>query len=496
MSLSTILNSPQKKISRSVIVNAWHNWLARPRSRKVAADIVAIFDAIALIIGGIVPAHIYSLSGPGVISGIWTAAQWALVVAVIVHLGMRKLNMYDVTRMHDFPMSPGKILLCMGIAFLAVLGIGLPFTVTEAHMWIWYAAWASTSLTLIIGNRIIANALLARMTAAGSFAKRVAVYGTGTIAARLDQYLRDKSLGITFAGVFDDRTGNDRSPVDGPDPAGNMENLIELGRAGKIDQIIISLPQSADQRTAQIASKLEQLPVSVHICTHIASDLVSDDTLRTVSHLGPVGLLDIKKKPLSDWSPLVKTIEDYALASIFLVASLPVLLLAALAIKLESNGPVLFRQRRRGLNMEVFEVLKFRTMSVSEDGDDVEQATRNDPRVTRVGKFLRRTSIDELPQLINVLKGQMSLVGPRPHALVHDEKYSELLSTYANRHQVKPGMTGLAQVNGYRGETRSPDQMKKRVEFDLEYIRNWSIGLDLRILVKTFLIVILNRNAY
>ena len=496
MSSSDTLNSTRHSSTLGRLKNAYHSWLAKPRSRKVVSDIVGLFDALAIVIGGLVPAQIYNLSGPGVISGWFTAVQWSLVVAIIVHLGMRHFKLFDTAKMHDFPMAPGKIALCLGLGFMAVLGIGLPFTASEAHMWIWYAAWATTSFTLLVGNRILANYLLARMTRAGSFNRRIAVYGAGNIAARLDKYLRNPDLGISFAGVFDDRTDDARSATDGPKPTGRMEDLIEAGRKGDFDQIIIALPQAADHRTAHIARKLEQLPVSVHVCTHISSDLVDDDAVRSVSHVGPVGLLDVKQKPLSHWAPFLKSAEDYALGTVLLIMAVPIFILTAVAIKLDSSGPVFFKQRRRGLNQNIFEVIKFRTMTVQEDGNDVVQAKRDDPRTTRVGRLLRRTSIDELPQLINVLKGEMSLVGPRPHALTHDEQYSGLLQTYANRHQVKPGMTGLAQVNGYRGETKTPEQMQKRVDLDLDYIRNWSLALDFKILSRTMLAVSLNKNAY
>ena len=178
-----------------------------------------------------------------------------------------------------------------------------------------------------------------------------------------------------------------------------------------------------------------------------------------------------------------------------MLRGLPLLLLCAVAIKLDSKGPVFFRQRRRGLNQKVIEVLKFRTMTVMEDGAEVKQATKDDPRITRLGRFLRRSSLDELPQLFNVIKGEMSLVGPRPHALVHDEHWGEMLETYANRHQVKPGMTGYAQVMGWRGETETPDKMRARVEHDLAYIANWSLGRDLKILVQTVRVVVRGENA-
>lgn len=301
---------------------------------------------------------------------------------------------------------------------------------------------------------------------------------------------------MCFVGAFDDRA--DRARLGNVDVtiAGTLADLIEAGREGLVDRIIIALPQAADRRLHQIATALEQLPVTVHAVTHFSSDLISNRATHKVGNLGPVGLLTVKDKPLADWAPIIKRGEDVLISASLLVLSLPLVLVIAAAIKLTSPGPVLFRQRRRGLNHKVIEVLKFRTMTVLEDGGDVRQATSNDQRVTAIGRLLRRSSLDELPQLCNVLAGEMSLVGPRPHALVHDQHWGEMLEQYANRHQVKPGITGLAQVRGLRGETKTPDAIKARVDADLEYIATWSVWLDLEIIVRTVSAVIGARNAH
>ncbi|MEL6374121.1 MAG: undecaprenyl-phosphate glucose phosphotransferase [Pseudomonadota bacterium] len=468
----------------------------RGHSRRVAADIVGFFDMLAVVIGGLVPAYIYQMSGTGTPGGLLGSLQMSLVVAVIVYGCLRNAHMYDLAKMHDFPVRTGTLLGAMAIAFLAVLGIGLPFAAQEPHLWIWYSVWMSSSFFMLYANRIAANAILKSMTARGAFDTRVALYGTGMIADRLETFLRDGSLGIHFVGVFDDRIDEKRAAQSGPSSIGKLADLITKGRAGLIDQIIIALPQSADQRTQQIARKLEQLPVSLHVCTHIASDLVEEGPAHAVSNLGPIGLLDVKRKPLSDWAPFVKAVEDYVLASLMLVLLAPVLALIALAIKIDSGSPILFRQRRRGLNQKVIQVLKFRTMHVLEDDGAIQQATKNDPRVTRVGRFLRMTSLDELPQLINVLRGEMSLVGPRPHAISHDDEFNHALDRYANRHQVKPGITGLAQVSGLRGETQTPEKIEARVAADLDYINRWSLWLDLQILARTGWAALTGRNAY
>jgi len=461
-------------------------------SRRVAADLVGFADALAVTLGALTPAVIYSLAGGLAIN--WPRyLQVCLITSVLAYGFLKSYGMYDTTRMHDFPVRPLRLAASLVFANLAILGLGLPFAPGDVHMWVWHTVAVALGFLALAHTRLLARHVLAQLTRTGRFDARVAVYGSGAIALRVRDFLADPSLAITFAGVFDDRTDTARQPGDGPALAGRLDDLIARSRAGEIDRIIIALPQSADRRTELIAGRLAHLPVSLHVVTHIASDLIDDTVLHRVSQLGPIGLIDIKPKPLYGWGRVVKAVEDRVLAAIFLLLALPVLAAAALAIKLDSAGPVLFRQRRAGRNGRVIEVLKFRTMHVLEDGEAIPQARRNDPRVTRVGGFLRRFSIDELPQLINVLKGDMSLVGPRPHALAHDQRFAEIIARYPMRQQVNPGITGLAQVEGWRGEIETPEMLTKRLEKDLEYVNRWSLWLDLSILLRTPFSCLANR---
>lgn len=463
-------------------------------SRRVAVDIVSFLDAAALVIGAALPAYIYAYAGG--LEIMWTVVvKAAFLTALIHHACMRLWNMYDESRLHDFPVYPGRLMAALILSTFAALGVGIPFTVAELHLWVWYAAWISASFTMILGIRIAARTVLARMTAAGHFDTRIAVFGAGEIARRVQDHLKSHGSGITFAGVYDDRP-RDRLDADGLDIIGRLEDLIRVCRSGAVDKIVIALPQAADQRISMIAGKLQQVPVSIHVVTHISSDLIEQGPAHKVSSIGSVGLLDVKGKPLTDWAPIVKRAEDVILGGALLIAALPLMAVIAVAIKLDSRGPVLFCQHRRGLNQKVIEVFKFRTMKVMEDGDEIEQAHTNDPRITSLGGVLRRSSLDELPQLFNVLRGEMALVGPRPHAVVHDEKWSDMLATYGVRHQVKPGITGLAQVEGCRGEINSTSDIEARVAQDHAYIRNWSLGLDLRILGRTLGAVVFGKNAH
>lgn len=463
-------------------------------SRRVAADLVAFVDAATIVASAFVPAFVYAHTA-GITPHWTTLLQVSLATAIIAAMCLRGWRAYEPTELHDLPLMPDRLLAALAIAMLALLGLGLPFVPRDANLWIWYSLWLSSSFTLLLAARLLSRTVLSRLTAAGLFDTRIAVYGAGIVARRVHDHLATGVTGIRFVGVFDDRAGTDRINPDGLTVDGTLANLIAAGRNEQIDQIIIALPQSADNRMSYIVRQLQQLPVSIHIVTHLASDLIDNVLAHKVSAIGPVGMIDVKKKPLSDWAPIVKQIEDYLLASLLAIVALPICALVALAVRLESPGPVLFVQRRHGLNKRIINVYKFRTMTVMQDGHDIPQATTHDPRITRLGRILRRTSLDELPQLLNVLKGEMSLVGPRPHALVHDEQWSEMLERYANRHQVKPGITGLAQVNGFRGQMDTPDKIKARVDQDLAYIQNWSLWLDLKILARTILAVITAKNA-
>ncbi|MFV0296716.1 MAG: undecaprenyl-phosphate glucose phosphotransferase [Hyphomicrobiaceae bacterium] len=468
---------------------------AKSKSRRIAVDLVGFADVLAIIAGGVLPAYIYDTWGNLPID--WLKhLQMCLVSAIIVYGCLRHFNMYDEQRMHDFPIEPRHIALSLGIAFAAMLGMGIPFAPKAAHLWIWYAVWSSTSFMLLLTIRTLANRILAGMTAAGQFNARVAVFGNGAVARRVEEHLRNPALGITFGGLFDDRVDAARLDASGPQLAGKLADLVNAARSGTIDRIIIALPQAADMRIIHIANKLERLPVSLHVVTHIASDLVDTRPRHQVSNIGSVGLIDIKEKPLADWKRVVKQAEDYVLGVILMIALLPVMLAIALAIRLDSAGPVFYRQKRRGLNHRPFDMFKFRTMTVLETEHDLQQAVRDDPRVTRFGRFLRRHSLDELPQLLNIRRGEMSLVGPRPHAIKHDDEFGAMIARYENRQQVKPGITGLAQINGFRGGTEDPESVHQRLAMDLRYVDNWSLWLDLKIMFQTIGSVLTGKNAY
>jgi putative colanic acid biosynthesis UDP-glucose lipid carrier transferase len=274
---------------------------------------------------------------------------------------------------------------------------------------------------------------------------------------------------------------------------GDLDKLVAEARHGAIDVVYIALPLRAEPRINAIIRRLQDTTASVYL----AYDFGGFDVLRAQwGQVGNVPVMSVVENPFHGIDGVAKRLEDLVLGSlIMLMIALP-MLLVALAVKLTSRGPVFFKQRRYGLNGEEIRVLKFRTMTVMEDGPEVKQAQKNDQRVTKVGAVLRRTSLDELPQFIQVLTGEMSIVGPRPHAVVHNEQYRALIQGYMLRHKVKPGITGWAQVNGWRGETDTLEKMEKRVEYDLAYIRDWALLMDLKIILMTILGAFRGKNAY
>lgn len=470
----------------------------RRLSRVVAADLAALGDFVAVFVGGLAPIALHlGLLHSSVDSE--AALRAAVVAGIFSALCLKALGVYDPSRVGAPSIDAGKLMAGLIVGVLGAYSIGMPDGGTTTNLALSFACWLSASAALMVGGRALANPVIAAAARNGRFDQKVAIFGAGPIAQRLCDELGKPGSGAALAGVFDERTpsdaGDDRRSSQSMASDGGLHELISLCREGKVDRIVIALPASADCRLASILEKFASLPVSTHIVTHVASDMLDYETANDVSALGAVGLMDVKKKTLRDWAPIIKRLEDVTLASLMLIATAPLWPVIALAIKLDSRGPILFRQARRGRHQSVIHIWKFRTMAGIESDSGVRQAVPSDPRVTLVGRLLRRTSLDELPQLLNVLVGDMSLVGPRPHALIHDQEFARALDLYPDRHQMRPGMTGLAQVSGLRGPTAKPGTIEARVEADLAYVQNWSVWLDLKILARTFAAVVRGENA-
>jgi Undecaprenyl-phosphate glucose phosphotransferase len=271
-----------------------------------------------------------------------------------------------------------------------------------------------------------------------------------------------------------------------------VKHVVALSQAGLIDEIVIALPWTRMDDVESIVSTLRRQALPVHLLP----DLQALDYMSRPSQLGSLPVFELKRAALNPRDLLLKRTFDIVIASVALIILSPLLFVTALIVKAESPGPVFFRQRRHGFNNREFRIFKFRSMKVTEDGPTISQAVRNDPRITRFGRFIRKTSIDELPQLINVLRGEMSIVGPRPHAVAHNDEWVTVVENYAQRHNILPGITGLAQVKGLRGEADTPEKLKERVRLDLAYIEQWSLALDIRIVAMTAAVLFFQKTAY
>jgi putative colanic acid biosysnthesis UDP-glucose lipid carrier transferase len=351
-------------------------------------------------------------------------------------------------------------------------------------------AWTfATPAALFAAHRLL-PVVLPRLLAAEGMRRTAVIAGANDLGRGLARRLAgDPMLGVRFAGYFDDRA-QDRIHEN---VLGGIAALPEYARANGIDIIYIALPMASQPRILKLLEDLRDSTASIYFVPDI---FVFDLIQARVDSIGDLPVVAVCETPFYGFNGLVKRLSDLVFAFLILVVISPLLLAIALGVKLSSPGPVLFKQRRYGLDGRKIVVYKFRSMTVAEDGDIVRQATRNDSRITRFGAFLRRTSLDELPQFINVLQGRMSVVGPRPHAVAHNEMYRKLIRGYMIRHKVRPGITGLAQVNGFRGETETVEKMKARIEHDLAYLRNWSLLLDLQIILKTVVVVLKKQNAY
>jgi putative colanic acid biosysnthesis UDP-glucose lipid carrier transferase len=353
--------------------------------------------------------------------------------------------------------------------------------------------WAVLGPALIVAATLALHEIMRRYLRDPANARKTVLAGcTESSLALAKRLSRSAEFGMAVDGFFDDR-GRERLRID-DDVAllGKLNDLAAYVRTHKIEVIFIALPVRQVTRVIDLIDELRDTTASIY---YVPDMLVFDLIQARSIAIDGIPALAMCETPFFGYRAIAKRATDVLISATALLLAAPLMIAIALLVRLSSPGPIIFRQRRYGLNGEEIIIYKFRTMTVTDDGPTIVQATRADPRMTRVGRFLRRYSLDELPQLINVLEGPMSLVGPRPHAVAHNELYRKLIKGYMVRHKVKPGITGLAQVNGLRGETRTVEQMEARVRFDLEYLRNWSLELDLEILAKTVLRVFNDAKA-
>jgi Undecaprenyl-phosphate glucose phosphotransferase len=437
----------------------------------------------------------------GQVRGIVTVPLLAIpLLTLLVAIVLQSLGCYRVSALRTPTRFGLRILAAWSVVFATAFGACQLAQVDPIFGKVWLGQWAVAGFFAIAGERCLIAAITNYLTRTGKLSRRTVIVGGGPAAKQLLQDFSEQGTeDLHIFGIFDDRT-DERSPdvVGGFPKLGNVDDLVEFGRTTPLDLVIFTVPITAEQRLLVMLRKLWVLPVDIRLSAHMNKLRFRP---RAYSYIGKVPVIDLFDKPMADWDFVIKTIFDRVVGALCLIALSPIMLLVALSVKLDSKGPILFRQKRYGFNNEMIEVYKFRSMYADQlDYKASKLVTRDDPRVTRVGRFIRKTSLDELPQLFNVVfKGNLSLVGPRPHAIhakTPDALYDEVVDGYFARHRVKPGITGWAQINGWRGETNTAEKIQKRVECDLFYIENWSIFLDLYVLAATPIALFNVENAY
>lgn len=400
-------------------------------------------------------------------------------------------NLYRTWRNGNLTSYISDTLIGWGIVVSIIIFLGfatkLSYLYSEEILITWFIA---TPIALIISHLIVRQ--IANNLHNDGNLRSVVIVGANDQGLKLaESILENPYLLMEVRGFFEDRGESRMLQI--PSMLGGITDVAEYVRKNNIDKIFISLPMSAQPRIRALLDDLHDTTASIYFLPDV---YIFDLMQARFGQVSDVPVIAICESPFLGVDNVVKNLSDFILATIILILLSPVMLFVALAVKFTSRGPAIFKQRRYGLNGEEIVVYKFRSMTVSEDGQNVVQAKKNDQRITKIGNFLRKTSLDELPQFFNVLQGRMSIVGPRPHAVAHNEQYRKLIKGYMLRHKVKPGITGWAQVNGLRGETELLEKMQARIEFDHYYLQNWSIWLDLWIIVRTVWTVLRRDNAY
>jgi Undecaprenyl-phosphate glucose phosphotransferase len=457
--------------------------------RLIEAALIMLVG-VALYFGYVVPGNGFALYYIGAIVGIAVLALVAFQVA----------DIYQVQAFRGHEKQYMRLASAWSVVFLTAIGISFFAKAGDQFSRAWLGSFYVIGLLTLILFRRCLFLLVRHWTREGRLDRRTVIVGADKTGEALLQALAaQRDSDVHVIGAFDDRTDSRSLPtVNGVPNLGSIDDIVEFARKTRVDLVIFSLPIAAEGRILHMLKKLWVLPVDIRLSAHSNKLRFRP---RSYSYIGNVPVIDVFDRPIADWDVVMKWLFDKVVGTLALICLSPLMLLVALAIKLDSKGPVFFKQRRYGFNNELIEIYKFRSMYTEHaDATASRLVTRNDPRVTRIGRFIRKTSIDELPQLLNVVfVGNLSLVGPRPHAVnakAAEHLYDEAVDGYFARHRVKPGITGWAQIHGWRGETDSKEKIQRRVEHDLYYIENWSLLLDLSILFKTPFALLKSENAY
>jgi Undecaprenyl-phosphate glucose phosphotransferase len=463
----------------------------------VLAGLVRAIEVALVVAVGFTVYVCYVVPGHGFA---WYYFAAILGIALFAMLAFQVADIYQVQAFRGHEKQYMRLASAWSVVFLIAIGVSFFAKAGDQFSRAWLGTFYVLGLFALIAFRRGLFLLVRRWTQEGRLDRRTVVVGCDSNGESLIRSLAaQRDSDVHIIGAFDDR-GDERSPTScaGVPKLGTVDDLVSFARATRVDLVIFSLPISAEGRILQMLKKLWVLPVDIRLSAHTNKLRYRP---RSYSYVGNVPVLDVFDKPIADWDVVMKWLFDKIVGSLALLCALPIMAVVAIAIKLDSRGPVLFKQKRYGFNNELIEIYKFRSMYADQtDAAASKLVTVGDPRVTRVGRFIRKTSLDELPQLFNVVfAGNLSLVGPRPHALqakAENRLYDEAVDGYFARHRVKPGITGWAQIHGWRGETDSREKIQQRVEHDLYYIENWSILLDLYIVAQTPFALLRTENAY
>jgi len=382
---------------------------------------------------------------------------------------------------------------CIVVVVMIILLFALKISAVYSRIWL--GGWAILGLFFILTSRLLVYSFLQYQRKNNRNIRTVLIVGAGDLGRKVKEQL-DLSpwTGYVVSGFFDDNSELIGKHIDGVEVKGSIDDVEKFMLKNQTDEIWLALPLRAEERMKELLYKLRHQTANIKLIPDIFGFSILNHSMTEIAGLPAVNLSDT---PMGGANRVIKELEDKILALVILLIISPLVVIIAAAVKLTSSGPILFKQKRHGWDGKIINIYKFRTMSFHQENENcITQACKNDLRVTTLGRFLRKTSLDELPQFYNVLQGRMSIVGPRPHAIQHNELYKEKVDRYMLRHMVKPGITGWAQVNGHRGETDTIDKMKKRIEFDLYYIENWSIGFDFKIIIMTLFKGFVHKNAY
>lgn len=472
----------------------------KPVSEPVVRGLMSAYDVVVIIGCGALAYRAWPANTPGV--------AWSDYAIVPLFGALIAVNLFRMWGVYNFEslLQPSSSLrrvttswACVAVTLIA---IGFLAKSSDTYSRVWSAVWFVMAWSGFVAGRLALYARSRNWIEEGRLRRDVAVIGLGPVARRLVEHFGQQTeSGVRVVGIFDDdeTQGAVRPPKSyaGRPMLGDLDALERFVRGNPLDTVIIAVPPTEEDRFLAITARLKTLPVDVRLCPGLTGFHLQR---AGITYFGDLPLLNVINRPLADWQSVMKDIEDRVVGLSILALISPLMLVIAALIRWDSPGPVFFRQKRYGFNNQLIDVYKFRTMYNDKRDENAEQLTqRDDPRITRIGAFLRKYSLDELPQFINVMRGEMSVVGPRPHALsakAAGRLYDEAVRDYASRHRVKPGITGWAQVNGWRGETETLEQIRKRVEHDLVYIEKWSLWLDIKIIWMTIFGGFTGKNAF